>query len=518
MNNSTNIESQQGLAKLSFWLTAAALAAAPLLSLLLFAALVICRRKGKETELRRITGVLLFVFGVLAAIEGIPPLPTLLQWIFCLTPFFNALVCCAVLSVSFFGIGEQSTDSLLLQEAKRQREQRYKHSKHMDLHSRLHAFIAGTTGSGKTTALLHYIKDSIRNGEPIFIISGKCGTGDKRSLLSMTKALAKRYGREMYLISFHPHETERRRYNPFRNMSAGAVADAIIACNDFTEPYYRDAMHFWLETVCEVLQCIGIPFSLEAICRFYEFEAFQGLLTELRDNGKLTAEEYRRYLSYKRYAEAAAEGRIKLLRLLHGDGSEVFGSGICAMDARLDKAIFFVDLDSFNYDAFTRLVGALAIHDICNMIASETEPEQPKRIICDEISCYATEKLLGIYSRARSFGFQVIAATQSIADLEKISPEYASVLLENSGQYLVLQLNDAADAERMAKIIGTFEDIETTHKTEGSALEGSGTKKVVHAFKVPPDTIKELRPLTAVYYNKSRPDEVVILAVTFIEP
>ena len=75
MQNYTNIESQQGLAKLSFWLTVAALAAAPLLSLLLFAALVICRRKGKETELRRITGVLLFVFGVLAAIEGIPPCP-----------------------------------------------------------------------------------------------------------------------------------------------------------------------------------------------------------------------------------------------------------------------------------------------------------------------------------------------------------------------------------------------------------------------------------------------------------
>jgi len=86
MKDFANIESQQGLAKLSFWLTAAALAAAPLLSLLLFTALVICRRKGKETQLRCITGVLLFVFGVLSVIEGIPPLPSLLQWIFCLTP------------------------------------------------------------------------------------------------------------------------------------------------------------------------------------------------------------------------------------------------------------------------------------------------------------------------------------------------------------------------------------------------------------------------------------------------
>ena len=132
------------------------------------------------------------------------------------------------------------------------------------------------------------------------------------------------------------------------------------------------------------------------------------------------------------------------------------------------------------------------------------------------LSC--TEALLPLFSQARSYGYQVIISTQSIADLENISETFAERLLENCGQYLVLQLNSSKDAETMANIIGTRRVIETTRKSSGSMLDSSaaGTKKVVHEYKCPVDDLKELRPLQAIYYNKHTPDIVCKVTIPFI--
>ena len=145
------------------------------------------------------------------------------------------------------------------------------------------------------------------------------------------------------------------------------------------------------------------------------------------------------------------------------------------------------------------------LHSIKQMIADESEHKQRKMIILDELSFFADSSLLPILAAARSFGYQVILASQSIADLRKVSPEFADALLENCNQYTTLRLNNSEDAETMSAIFGTYDSIETTFKTAHMMLDsaGAGTKKVVREFKVHPDTIKTLPNLRAVYYGKT---------------
>ncbi len=109
-------------------------------------------------------------------------------------------------------------------------------------------------------------------------------------------------------------------------------------------------------------------------------------------------------------------------------------------------------------------------------------------------------------------------ATQSIADLDAVDPTFSEEILENCGQYAILQLNSAQDAERMANLIGTYDTVETTRQTSGPLLSasGAGTKKVVHEYKVSPDYIKALAPLCAVYYNKQQPEQVHVVKVPYI--
>ena len=153
------------------------------------------------------------------------------------------------------------------------------------------------------------------------------------------------------------------------------------------------------------------------------------------------------------------------------------------------------------------------------MIATQCPDGWRRLIIMDELGAYATEQLMPIFAQARSQGFQIIVATQSIADLSAVSESFAERVLENCGQYVVMRLNSATDAETMANIIGTKASVETTHKSAGILLDadGAGTKKVVREYKVSPDTIKELPPLHAILYDKQEPANIKMLKVPFVE-
>lgn len=228
-------------------------------------------------------------------------------------------------------------------------------------------------------------------------------------------------------------------------------------------------------------------------------------------------------MDLREIAKEAALSESRYRNLLFGDGASLFGDGLSyesAATAREKNAIFFLDLDSFRYSDFTQAVGKLFIHDIRHIISTETDMNQPKRIIMDELGAYATESLMPIFSQSRSYGYQIIVATQSLADLDAVSETFSERVLENCNQYLILQLNSSKDAERVANIIGTYETIETTRKSSGSGLDpaGTGTKKIVHEYKVSPDTIKELPPLKAIYYNKRNTDNVQFITVPFVEP
>ena len=153
-----------------------------------------------------------------------------------------------------------------------------------------------------------------------------------------------------------------------------------------------------------------------------------------------------------------------------------------------------------------------------NVISCEKEPGQRKRIIMDELSAYASEQILPLFSQSRAYGYQMIVATQSIADIKAVSDSYAERILENCGQYGILQLNDSGDAETMAKIIGTRSVIETTRKSQGDLLDSSsaGSKKVVQQFKVSPDMIKELKPLEVLFYSKKDTEKVQFLKLEHV--
>lgn len=83
--------------------------------------------------------------------------------------------------------------------------------------------------------------------------------------------------------------------------------------------------------------------------------------------------------------------------------------------------------------------------------------------------------------------------------------------------YCVLQLNSAKDAEFMSNLFGTFVTTETTYVSLDQRLGDGvkGTKRLVHEYRISPDEIKGIPPLTAFFYDKRRPDVVYKVKVPF---
>ena len=461
--------------------------------------------------------VLFFRDGIVA---GSMSLTSGMSWLFGYNPIVMTVPLLCILVFAFIEV--ESADSALLTKHRSEQSKLWIETKEVPVDAgRSHLFVGGTTGSGKTTYLMHYIEDSIKANEPLYIVSGKNGADDDRSLISMTKKLAKRYDRDLIIVSLNQREKARRVYNPLAEMSVTEVSDALASISDYTEPHYKACTTTWIKAIAECLVLGGIPLSLASICAFYSYSHFSELIASLKKKEILSKEKAAQYLDLREIAEEAELSESRYRNLLFGDGADLFSDGSVyenCSTARNKSAIFFIDLDSFRYSDFTQAVGKLFIHDIRHIISTETDMKTPKRVIMDELGSFATESMMPLFSQARSYGYQIIVATQSLADLDAVSETFSERVLENCGQYAVLQMNSAKDAERISNIIGTIETIETTRKSSGSLLDasGAGTKKVIHEYKVPPDIIKELPPLTAIYYNKRITDQVEFINVPFV--
>lgn len=420
-----------------------------------------------------------------------------------------------VLVCTYFDFG--NVDKWMIEDEKRRQRQIYSTNEELCFKNHSHVFIAGTTGSGKTQLLLKYIRESFRRNEPLYIISGK-GSGDKDSMLNFVREMAKKYKRKIYIVSMNPQQKDRVPYNPFKNWGIIEVADALCNATNFTEPHYKEHLSCWVKAVCECMQLANITFSLQSILDFMDFDHFRYLLEVLSKDKLISKDKVSEYLKYEDIAKVASTSRARFLNILLGEGKEIIGDekAICASDVKAENAILFLDMDSFSYSDFTQIIGAFFINDMRHIVANDTDGLE-KRIVMDELSTYVTSQIMPLFSQSRSRGYQLVVATQSIADLDEISPVFAERVMENCGQYGILQLNSANDAERISMIIGTTMTVETTRKSTGMQLHhtADGSKKVVNAFKITPDRIKELKPLEVLFYDKKQPEEVKNIKIKY---
>ncbi len=380
--------------------------------------------------------------------------------------------------------------------------------------SKQNMLCVGTTRSGKTTAMLHMIEAAIIRGDPVFIISGKNGANDKYSMYRQVRALCRKHDRKLYAFSTHRNVENKFRYNPFKYTEINGISNAMTVMAQYSDTHYEANFEFWIICICELLEKAGKHKSLPNIMRLFTWDQFLELLDELHDDELVTDEEYQDYLSFEEIASIASASRARFLRYLKGAGERIFiddnGEKIISVtDVRQKGGVFLMDLDGLMYKDFSYALGTMVVSDLRTMISNERDVESRKLIVFDELSVFFSELLPDIYSQAAGFGYQTIAGSQSFSDMDRISPDLAERIIENSHLFGFLLQNSDSDANRAAAICGTKLDVETTWRSDGASLDSVGSNKIIDRYKVHPNTLKELEPLEMIFYDKTAKNKIV---------
>lgn len=433
-----------------------------------------------------------------------------------------------------------------------------------------HMLIQGTTGSGKTMAMLSYVEACVRNNMPVVYVEAKGDPKIERNL----QIIADHYGKELKVFSERTNLT----YNPLKNGNPSAVEERLMSVFDWSEQYYKNTSDNMLIKVIRFMDEYNLNRDLPTLKEYLNFdriwktinadynevedtkkeEQTNDIQTEkkadLFDNKGDTKEKENkkvaRTIIYTERAkkfkklffddedfssddfEAFKDTASNELKNIHGLKTQVdllvnsdLGVKFQETENSLDMTkflnsddILLFSFDSNSYGNFIRRLGRLVISDIATAVTKMYDQTDFNGAlgVFDEFGSYANDKMIDVLAKARSADFGAIIGIQSMSDLKTKDGDMTPRIRDNVNTYMLGRSNDPDKAEDVSNLVGTYEDMDKTIMTEdkGSIFAridtkgARGTIRDVHKFIVPPDEIKRLEDFTFILVDKGNQKEL----------
>ena len=397
-----------------------------------------------------------------------------------------------------------------------------------------HALYLGTTGAGKTTAILNNIEHCAKLGIPCIELDGK-GSPD---LPEKIKQIADKYGRTFKLFTLKPESIRGElakclaAYHPFSTGTFTEFKNRIMSL--FSAAEGRGQQHYVIgeenaiNTVLAVLQKSGKDFDLYTLYEvIQDMEILKALANETGDRLLMNEVEL---LDDEKIGDV---GKILKLFILSSFG-HLFNTKACSEVIKLQESIINNEIvlfmfDSSTYKEDTKKIAKLVINDINSAFSTMMDSTGViKKCYCifDEFASYASSNLSDTLTLHRSNGMHAIVGTQGLETVSLANSESARVaeeLVACCGTFLILQLQHEKDIERVANLMGTRETYEVTRQidiSEGQGATGMGSSKVVNEYVVHPSEIRKLkgRDGSGILYRKSfgqDPFKIIIRRIKF---
>jgi hypothetical protein len=394
----------------------------------------------------------------------------------------------------------------------------------------MHRHVLGKTGSGKTASVLWpaVLQDAL-DGKGILVIDAK-GSDEN---IRVVKAIALLAGRAEQLRVFalpawNQPQLASHSYNmvyvrPRRPNDPGgdpiATADRVFAALTpelGDNQYFNTQARIMFDNICRLLhgmvdeQGCGLPFTMEdiAVC-------FKGI--GANDTGWQHAFNYCRINSIDR--RAAEEVQSQLVRL-RNDVQKCFSGIVGALDKfqsplvnAYDPDIVFDEVLGKNLIVYAQLpanlfptqakaIGRVLLLDVqqegsLRQVFRQQRNQTPFSVNVDEFYTFADLHLVDSLNKLRDAHLEYTLAHQSIADLELVSREFATAVWDNTRTKDILNQDNPQLCEKVAKSVGTKQDIELTVRRQQGALwtmltTGDASSRLVEAYRLHPNAIKSL--------------------------
>jgi len=162
----------------------------------------------------------------------------------------------------------------------------------------------------------------------------------------------------------------------------------------------------------------------------------------------------------------------------------------------------------------TRRLGRMILQDlkaVSDSLLNDVEVDEDSffSIFIDEFGYFAIEDFDELLAQCRESQLGLHLFTQSLADLDKISPEFARKILDNTIYKIIFRQDDPKSVEIWSSIAGTRDTVNESFQVESSDFNmsqiktGIGNLREAKVMQIEHDVFKRLNVGQAVFIEKS---------------
>ena len=395
-----------------------------------------------------------------------------------------------------------------------------------------HMQIVGPTRSGKSQLLFALTAQDMRAGMPVFFMEAKGDHGDFDQFL----ALADRAGRSADVRYFNPQDPRSMTFNPIRRM---AGQDATALANQLSrvlgrEPgstgeaqeYYKQVDYAKIQNMAEVFWDTDLQYTLRDCFYYFSYEECRKKAFDLCKDRKLVEMATREFEQNPDTTGLTSAIRPYTTGPL-GALLNTYAPQIRLEDIFKKKQLSYFAIPIGHLPVLANPLGRMLISGLLSVATwrqQERVKPSPASVVLDEFAEFATPAFKSFIQTVGSARFWTVLSHQDLGQLRNIQgmdkDAFDSVVFNNtSGCKVCFRSPDPEDAEFWSSTLGTYQTFEDTERFQRTFLWSQGTgdmsrRKVEH-FKVHPNTLKNLKPGTALVFAPGHEDSLVRTARAF---
>ncbi|AXF97263.1 type IV secretion system DNA-binding domain-containing protein [Spiroplasma phoeniceum] len=360
-----------------------------------------------------------------------------------------------------------------------------------------HTLLVGTTGSGKTTTLMFLVKQLNQIfKQTTIIIDGK---GDVDLINKVKKQDPNAFIWEI------GGSTE---YNPFATKDSVVLSDKIMSLFDFSEPFYRDKAKHYLLILLDVLIKKKIPITLKNITDYFQLGNLRVLIGGIVEPNQI---------KLSNFEEKEIVGMYSKLDICSMQLNNSLGKNNSLLELITKHKTILFSINSLKYPELAGAVGKIIIQDLKEL--TTLKPVNQKiNIVLDEFNVFASETIVNLINKSRSFNYQCFLSFQTINDLKTNNMNLTDTIFGNVSTIVCHNIKDPNTAEYVASVFGTQETEKLTRQLDfKNNTADMGSVRAVDEFIVHPNDLKTIK-IGECYLKTTLPSGKLFIKKIAVDP
>lgn len=395
-----------------------------------------------------------------------------------------------------------------------------------------HTAIIGQSGVGKTTLAEFMLWQQMVKGGGWIFIDAKIDGETRDRMAYMARVLGR--SSDFYVLNVNEPEYSHT-YNPILRGDADEVASRILNLipstdSDAGADHYKQSANHALTALIGAIKSIGKSYTISDLALLMqsgaalnnlesmmtdtpEAKALRIFLSQFKGNNKNGSLDMRRMKDVL----GGISGRLAVFS--QGKFGEIFNTNypdIDLLDIINGNKFLYVMLPTMGKDTAALNLGKMVLSDLRSAIseiqgyAKCDRPDPAFMVVADEMGAYATEGLARLFEQARSANIAMVPAFQSFSQLDKVSPDFSDILIQNTWNKVFFKFGSKESPEIAAEIIGKTTKIQrsismsenesnssqslrtTPESSDGDSLSVSQSWRQEKDFRVSPDRLRSL--------------------------